>query len=53
MNEDSVKDLRAAGYAVVIFNPDELCGVPPDRIEDIGIERMNNAISDLAEVEED
>jgi len=37
-NHDSVEALRAAGFAVVIFNPEELSGALPDRVCDRLIE---------------
>ena len=41
---DSVEQLRAEGYAVVIFNPDELRGVSTDGIEERMIEKGNEYI---------
>jgi hypothetical protein len=52
MSEDllvSVDKLRDLGYAVVVFNPDELEGVDPSRIEDRMTETGWDAIYTLSE----
>lgn len=41
---DSVEQLRAEGYAVVIYNPDELRGVSTDGIEEHMITKGNEYI---------
>lgn len=56
MNEEQwkvVRDLRAAGYAVCIFNPDELRGLRADRVEDVITERGNDYIAMWTTVDED
>jgi len=45
---EMIDKLRNEGYAVVIWNPDELRGANPSHIEDIVTERGNIAIDDLA-----
>lgn len=40
--------LRARGFAVAVFNPDELRGIDPDKIAGIMVERGNIAIDALA-----
>lgn len=35
---DTLRNLRSQGYAVVIFNSEELKGADPDRVEDRLIE---------------
>lgn len=52
LESQTVDELRAAGYAVVVFNPDELRGVAPRRIEDRMIECGNDAIDILVEPED-
>lgn len=55
MNENQKKailELRMQGYAVVVFNPDELDGASSERVEELLIERGWNAIDDLREPEE-
>lgn len=47
--QKAIDELRADGYAVIIWTPDELRGASPTRIEDIGIERTSEAIEDLAD----
>ena len=44
---DTVKTLRAAGYAVVVFNPEELAGASRNRVEDRLVELGWEVISDL------
>jgi hypothetical protein len=39
MNYKTVGELRSDGYAVIIWTPEELGDCPPDRIEEISIER--------------
>ena len=34
MHECTIEELREAGYAVVIFTPEELDGADPDKVED-------------------
>ncbi len=46
--EDAIAHLRSRGYAVVAWTPDELRGASASVIEDIGIERMSEAIGTLA-----
>lgn len=48
----AIHSLRKAGYAVVVFNPDELRGVPPDRLEDRLIELGNEMIDQLGDAVE-
>ena len=45
---DSVEQLRAEGYAVVIYNPDELRGVATDDIEEHMIKYGNDYIDSNA-----
>lgn len=48
MDEDihqyTVQQLRDEGYAVVIFNPEELGEADPGDLEDLLVERGNNFI---------
>lgn len=46
--DDAVAHLRSRGYAIVVWTPDELRGARASVVEDIGIERMSDAISMLA-----
>ncbi|WP_322103963.1 hypothetical protein [Paraburkholderia sp. J41] len=46
--KDVIAHLRSRGYAVVVWTPDELRGASARVIEDIGIERMSEAIGMLA-----
>ncbi len=46
--EDAIAHLRSRGYAVVVWTPEELSGASACVIEDIGIERMSDAIDMLA-----
>ena len=51
---DSVEQLREAGYAVVIYNPDELRGVASDGLEEHLVMKGNEYIEEHAtEPEED
>ena len=34
MHDSTINELRDAGYAVVIFTPEELNGADPERVED-------------------
>ena len=43
----ALKTLREAGYAVVVFNPEELAGVDPSTVEDILVERGWMTIENL------
>lgn len=45
--EAAISILRAEGYAVVIFNPEELDGAPSDIVELIMVQRGWDAISNL------
>lgn len=49
----TISELRAEGYAVVIFNPTELRGVEPQYIEDRLVEHGNNTIDILATDDDD
>jgi hypothetical protein len=49
VHDMTLAELRAAGYAVCAFNPDELNGVEPDRIEDLMCERGWDAIACLSD----
>lgn len=46
--EDAIAHLRSRGYAVVVWTPAELRGARASVIEDIGIDRMSEAIGMLA-----
>lgn len=46
--DDAIAHLRSRGYAIVVWTPDELRGASASVIEDIGIERMSDAIGLLA-----
>ena len=51
MNEQqqqAIDELRGEGYAVVIFNPEELAGVNEGRVEDRLVELGWDVISDLS-----
>lgn len=43
---------RALGYAVVVFEPDELRGVNPERVEEAMIAEGNDVVDFNAEDEE-
>lgn len=45
--------LRDKGYAVAVWNPQELRGVDPSDVEDIMIERAADFIDVMAKDEED
>lgn len=44
---DAVKLLRSRGYAVVVYNPEELGDVDARQLEDTVAERGSGAIEDL------
>lgn len=44
-----LNDLRHAGWAVVLFTPDELRGVEPDRLQDRLVELGNEVIDNLSD----
>ncbi|HEY3536652.1 MAG TPA: hypothetical protein VGL01_04405 [Trinickia sp.] len=46
--DDAIAHLRSRGYAIVVWTPDELRGARASVVEDIGIERMSDAINALA-----
>jgi hypothetical protein len=46
--KDIIAHLRSRGYAVFVWTPDELRGASARVIEDIGIDRMSEAIGMLA-----
>ncbi|QUP52687.1 hypothetical protein GO998_02435 [Ralstonia syzygii] len=46
--EDAIAHLRSRGYAVVVWTPAWPRGANASVIEDIGIERMSDAIGMLA-----
>lgn len=48
-----LQDLRDAGYSVVVWNPDELRGVDPTRVEDHMIEKGSDYIDMCSPVEEE
>lgn len=43
--KDAIDELRYQGYAVTVFNPEELSGVDPDEVEQIMVDKGNDAIS--------
>lgn len=45
--QQAIGELRDAGFAIAIFTPDELREAPPERVEDLMVERGWNAINDL------
>lgn len=51
----TIQELKNQGYAVVLFNPDELEGAEADRVEDRLIEMGWDVIHDLkpSEMEEE
>ena len=49
----ALKTLREAGYAVVVFNPEELAGVDPSTVEDILVERGWLTIENLSPSQEE
>ena len=56
MNQDEldvIVNLKNKGYAVVLFEPEELEGASPDRVEDRLIELGWDIISDLKNVNEE
>lgn len=44
-----IEDLHSAGYAVIIWTPEELGDVPADLVEDRSIEEGHQIIADLQE----
>ena len=44
---------RHEGYAVVVWNPDELRGVDPNRVEDRMIEKGGDYIDQISPEEEE
>ena len=50
--ELQIREIRSLGYAVTIFTPEELRGVDPRNVEEILVERGNDAIADLYEEEQ-
>lgn len=46
--KNTIKSLREQGFAVVLFNPDELKGVDPDHIESELVHLGNDMIHDLS-----
>jgi len=38
-NDKTIRELRAEGYAVIVWTPEELGNCPTDEIEDLSIER--------------
>ena len=54
MTQEQIKaidELKTLGYAVVLFNPDELEGADPDRVEDRLVELGWDVIFDLKPVD--
>lgn len=49
----SIQDLRHKGYAVVVFNPEELRGVDSNRVEDRMIEKGGDYIDQISPEEEE
>lgn len=47
--KDTIHDLRMAGFAIVIFNPEELGEVEPRLVQNRLVELGNEVISDLTE----
>ena len=50
---EAIRSLRDAGYAVSVFNPDELQGADPSTVEDMMVQRGWDAIDTLKEEEDD
>lgn len=48
MRDKTISQLRDEGYAVVLFNPEELRGTDVDRLEEILVERGNDCIAQMA-----
>lgn len=44
-----IDELRAEGYSIVLWTPEELGETNVDHLEDVVIERGNNFISDTKE----
>ena len=47
VNERTVENLREHGFAVIVFNPDELEGADPEKVSDRLIELGWDVIYDL------
>ena len=47
MDEKSIRQLREEGFAVVIFDPEELQGASPKRVQDALVEYGGDAIESL------
>jgi hypothetical protein len=45
---EATKEARGLGYAVVYWNPEELKGVDPERIEERCVEQGNMVIDSLS-----
>ncbi len=45
---ETVRQMRQAGYAIIIFGPEELRGVDPDMVQDMARSRGNDAIDSHA-----
>jgi hypothetical protein len=43
-----IEQLRAQGYAVIVWTPEELRGVDPARVEDRSVELGNDIIDTLS-----
>jgi hypothetical protein len=48
-----MQKFRALGYAVVVFEPDELRGVNPERVEEAMIAEGNDLVDFSAEEDEE
>ena len=44
---EQVEKMREEGYAITIFTPEELKNVPPQKVENVMVERGFDAIDDL------
>ena len=49
----TIQDMRHEGYAVAVWNPDELRGVDPSRVEDRMIEKGGDYIDQISPEEEE
>ena len=49
----TIQDMRHEGYAVVVWNSEELRGVDPIRVEDRMIEKGGDYIDQISPVEEE
>lgn len=47
--KSAIEQLRSEGYAVVVFNPEELKGTNADHLEEILVERGENFIETMAD----